>query len=123
MASAAVVNNIIEVEEEEIVRPVANFSPSLWGDRFHSFSIDNQVAQKYAQEIEALKEETKSMLLATGRKLAETLDLIDVIERLGIAYHFEKQIDDILEQIYNENSNFEADPLLRSGNHCDGSDS
>lgn len=48
MASTAVVNNIVnhiekEEEEEEIVRPVANFSPSLWGDRFHSFSIDNHV--------------------------------------------------------------------------------
>ncbi|MCD9646207.1 hypothetical protein HAX54_035884 [Datura stramonium] len=49
------------------------------------------------------------MLLATGRKLAETLNLIDVIERLGIAYHFEKEIDEIVEQIYNENSNFEGD--------------
>ncbi|MCD7460819.1 hypothetical protein HAX54_044498 [Datura stramonium] len=49
------------------------------------------------------------MLLAThGRELVETLNLIDVIERLGIAYQFEKEIDDILEQIYNENSNFEG---------------
>ncbi|XP_060199548.1 vetispiradiene synthase 3-like [Lycium barbarum] len=110
MASAAVVNNIVKHEQEEdIVRPVANFSPSLWGDRFHSFSIDNEVAQKYAQEIEELKEETRSMLLATGRKLAETLNLVDIIERLGIAYHFEKEIDDILEQIHNKYSNFEGD--------------
>ncbi|MCD7463709.1 hypothetical protein HAX54_051205 [Datura stramonium] len=50
------------------------------------------------------------MLLAThGWELAETLNLIDVIERLGIAYHFEKEIDNILEQIYNENSNIEGD--------------
>ncbi|XP_055816939.1 5-epi-aristolochene synthase 2-like isoform X2 [Solanum dulcamara] len=97
------------VEEEKIIRPVANFSPSLWGDRFLSFSIDNRVAQKYAQEIEALKEETRSMLLASGRKLVETLNLIDVIERLGIVYHFEKEIDDILDSIYNENSKFEGD--------------
>ncbi|KAK4367087.1 hypothetical protein RND71_014967 [Anisodus tanguticus] len=110
MASTAVVNNIVNhIQEEEIVRPVANFSPSLWGDYFHSFSIDNEVAQKYAQEIEALKEQTRSMLLATGRKLDETLNLIDLIERLGIAYHFEKEIDHILEQIYNKNSNFEGD--------------
>ncbi|KAH0711521.1 hypothetical protein KY289_007480 [Solanum tuberosum] len=106
---AAFVNHI-EEEEEEIVRPVANFSPSLWGDRFLSFSIDNHVAQKYAQEIEALKEETRSMLLAiNGRKLAETLNLIDVVQRLGIAYHFEKEIDEILDRIYNENANFEGD--------------
>ncbi|PHU00106.1 5-epiaristolochene synthase [Capsicum chinense] len=112
MASAAVCNNIvnhIEDQVEEIIRPVVNFSPSLWGDRFHSFSIDNKVAQKYAQETEALKEQTKSMLLATGRKLTETLNLIDVIERLGIAYHFVKEIDEILDRIYNENAKFEGD--------------
>ncbi|MCE3215658.1 hypothetical protein HAX54_003130 [Datura stramonium] len=49
------------------------------------------------------------MLLATGRELADTLNLIDFIERLGIAYHFEKEIDEILDKIYNENSNFEGD--------------
>lgn len=37
---AAVMSNY---EEEEIVRPVADFSPSIWGDRFHYFSVDNQV--------------------------------------------------------------------------------
>ncbi|XP_009794139.1 vetispiradiene synthase 3-like [Nicotiana sylvestris] len=102
-------NNIVKHEEEEIVRPVANFSPSLWADQFHSFSFDNQVAEKYAQEIEVLKEQTRSMLLATGQKLDETMNLIDVIERLGIGYHFEKEIDEILEHIYNENTNFEGD--------------
>uniref|UniRef100_M1D2F6 5-epiaristolochene synthase n=1 Tax=Solanum tuberosum TaxID=4113 RepID=M1D2F6_SOLTU len=50
------------------------------------------------------------MLLAiTGRKLVEKLNVIDVIERLGIAYHYEKEIDDILYGIYNENANFEGD--------------
>ncbi|PHT64302.1 5-epiaristolochene synthase [Capsicum annuum] len=109
MASVAVENNVVNHIAEEIIRPVADFSPSLWGDRFLSFSIDNQVEQKYAQEIEPLKEQTRSMLLASGRKLSETLNLIDVIERLGIAYHFEKEIDEILDRIYNENSNFEGD--------------
>nr|XP_018632376.1 5-epi-aristolochene synthase 2-like [Nicotiana tomentosiformis] len=101
--------NAIAKDKEEIVRPVANFSPSLWGDRFHSFSIDNQVAEKDAQEIEALKEQTRSILLATRQKLAETLNLIDTIERLGIDYHFDKEIDEILEHIYNGNRYFEGD--------------
>ncbi|KAK4739454.1 hypothetical protein R3W88_003151 [Solanum pinnatisectum] len=98
--------------EEEIVRPVANFSPSLWGDRFHSFSLDNQVAEKYAQEIETLKEQTRSLLsVACGTTLAKKLNLIDIVERLGLAYHFEKQIDDMLDQIYKADPNFEAHDL------------
>ncbi|CAN4114345.1 unnamed protein product [Withania somnifera] len=111
MASAVVGNNVVNhiEEEEEIVRPVANFSPSLWGDLFLSFSIDNHVAQEYAQEIQVLKEQTRSMLLATGQELAAKLNLIDIIERLGIAYHFDKEINDILGQIYNENYDFEGD--------------
>ncbi|KAK6805147.1 hypothetical protein RDI58_002932 [Solanum bulbocastanum] len=58
--AAAVMSNY---EEEQIVRPVADFSPSLWGDRFHSFSLDNKVAEKYVEEIETLKEQTRSMLM------------------------------------------------------------
>ncbi|XP_049404964.1 viridiflorene synthase [Solanum stenotomum] len=107
MALAIPLNN-----EDEIVRPVANFSPSLWGDRFHSFSLDNQVAEKYAQEIETLKEQTRSLLSAAcGTTFAEKLNLIDIVERLGIAYHFEKQIEDMLDQIYKADPNFEAHDL------------
>ncbi|OIT38732.1 viridiflorene synthase [Nicotiana attenuata] len=104
MAQAALINN-----DEQIVRPVANFSPSLWGDSFHSFSVDNQVAEKYGQEIETLKEETRSMLAAAcERSLTEKLNLIDTVERLGLAYHFEKQIEDMLDQIYKADPNFEG---------------
>ncbi|XP_059311810.1 vetispiradiene synthase 3 [Lycium ferocissimum] len=101
---------ISNYEEEEIVRPIADFSPSLWGDHFHSFSLNNQVAEKYAQEIETLKEQTRSMLMSAsaGKTLVEKLNLIDIVERLGIAYHFEKQIEDMLDQIYNVDPNFKG---------------
>ncbi|WMV12197.1 hypothetical protein MTR67_005582 [Solanum verrucosum] len=107
MAPAVAIMSNYE-EEEEIVRPVADFSPSLWGDRFHSFSLDNKVAEKYVEEIETLKEQTRSILMS-GNTLAEKLNLIDIVERLGIAYHFEKQIDDMLDlHIFNIDPNFEA---------------
>ncbi|XP_049350985.1 sesquiterpene synthase 31 [Solanum verrucosum] len=107
MAPAVAIMSNYE-DEEEIVRPVADFSPSLWGDRFHSFSLDNKVAEKYVEEIETLKEQTRSILMS-GNTLAEKLNLIDIVERLGIAYHFEKQIDDMLDlHIFNIDPNFEA---------------
>ncbi|KAH0783139.1 hypothetical protein KY290_002737 [Solanum tuberosum] len=107
MAPAVAITSNYE-DEEEIVRPVADFSPSLWGDRFHSFSLDNKVAEKYVEEIETLKEQTRSILMS-GNTLAEKLNLIDIVERLGIAYHFEKQIDDMLDlHIFNIDPNFEA---------------
>ncbi|NP_001307945.1 alpha-humulene_(-)-(E)-beta-caryophyllene synthase [Solanum lycopersicum] len=107
MASAAAL--VSNYREEEIVRPVADFSPSLWGDRFHSFSLDNKIAGKYAQEIETLKEQSRVILSASsGTTLAQKLDLIDIVERLGLAYHFEKQIDDVLDQIYKADPNSEA---------------
>ncbi|CAH9100333.1 unnamed protein product [Cuscuta europaea] len=84
---------------EDIVRPIVNFSPSLWGDRFYSFSIDNQIAQGYEKEIEILKEQTRKMLLLASTS-AEILKFIDVLERLRIAYHFEKEIEDQLRLIY-----------------------
>ncbi|XP_019178895.1 PREDICTED: viridiflorene synthase-like [Ipomoea nil] len=88
--------------ENNIVRPVVNFSPSLWGDRFHSFSIDNQVAEAYAKEIEILKEQIRATLqiVSGSSNVAEKLKFINLLERLGIAYHFEKEIDDQLQHIY-----------------------
>ncbi|KAL8521891.1 hypothetical protein ACS0TY_012154 [Phlomoides rotata] len=107
MASAGVQDNV--------VRPLANFSPSLWGDLFTSFSIDNQVLESYAEEIESLKEEIRSFIVASdGRKMEERLNLIDNIERLGVAYHFEKEIDEQIQEFYNAYPTLENDDDLHT---------
>ncbi|XP_028081193.1 germacrene A synthase-like [Camellia sinensis] len=44
------------------------------------------------------------MVVAGGRKAAEQMNLINVLERLGVSYHFEKEIEEQLEQLF---ANFE----------------
>ncbi|KAG8389007.1 hypothetical protein BUALT_Bualt02G0184600 [Buddleja alternifolia] len=79
--------------------PIASYSPSMWGDIFTSFSLDDQVQENYAVAIEALKGEARSMLMAEGDTVKDKLILIDTLERLGVGYHFEQEIEDQLQQI------------------------
>ncbi|KAK6158778.1 hypothetical protein DH2020_006092 [Rehmannia glutinosa] len=110
MASAKVESCVIY--QQEIVRPLANFSPSLWGDLFTSVSIDNQVIEFYAKEIEALKEEVRNKIEAGDRNMAEMLNLIDNIQRLGISYHFQTEIEQQIRNFYNANNpSIESDDL------------
>nr|QEV81844.1 terpene synthase 5 [Prunella vulgaris] len=83
---------------KEVQRLITTFKPSMWKDIFSTFSFDNQVQEKYLKEIEELKKEVRSTLMsATHRKL---FDLIDNLERMGIAYHFETEIEDKLKQAH-----------------------
>ncbi|KAL0323919.1 UNVERIFIED_CONTAM: Viridiflorene synthase [Sesamum calycinum] len=109
MASATV-ENVVNYQQE-IVRPLANFSPSLWGDLFTSVPIDNQVVEFYAQEIESLKEKVRRMIVSNNNNMAEKLNLIDSIERLGVSYHFEREIEEQILNSYNACSRFESDDL------------
>ncbi|KAL7145229.1 hypothetical protein ABFS83_07G066800 [Erythranthe nasuta] len=89
----------------DIRPPVTVFSPSMWGDTFSTFSLDEQVQEKYEKAIETLKQEVRSKLVeATSGKL---LILVDTIERLGLAYHFETEIEEKLERIYNEDQEYD----------------
>ncbi|KAK4380967.1 Viridiflorene synthase [Sesamum angolense] len=89
-------NTSVSFRQEDIVRPVTNFSPSLWGDLFTSCVV----SEFYAKEVEELKVKARSTIVADGKTLQEKLILIDTVERLGLSYHFEKEIQDQLELIF-----------------------
>ncbi|KAH9651324.1 alpha-humulene/(-)-(E)-beta-caryophyllene synthase [Citrus sinensis] len=97
---------------EETVRPIAGFSPTVWGNHFLKSASDFKAIDATTQELyEALKQEVRMMITATADKIADKLHLIDAVQRLGVAYHFEKEIEDELEKILDhlDNDNIGGD--------------
>ncbi|PRQ33614.1 putative lyase [Rosa chinensis] len=80
-------------------RPSANYTPSIWGDHFLSYA-KAEVDFNLEQRVQELKREVKMILMVPAKEPSQKLDLVDDIQRLGISYHFENEIDEILKQIY-----------------------
>ncbi|XP_065877162.1 (-)-germacrene D synthase-like [Euphorbia lathyris] len=86
----------------EVIRRSADYHPSIWGDHFLSYTSNDQLLVKDdISRHEKLKQEVTSMLKGCP-KVPETLEMIDAIQRLGIQYHFETQIDEILRNMMDE---------------------
>ncbi|KAL8140814.1 hypothetical protein V2J09_006835 [Rumex salicifolius] len=84
-----------------VKRPIADFHPCVWGDSFLNFTAnDQEFITKRKEEIESLKSDVRNKLLVTADMPLENLKLIDAIERLGVAYHFEKEIEESLKKTY-----------------------
>nr|QEY10189.1 terpene synthase 5 [Scutellaria barbata] len=95
-------------------RPLVDiYSHNMWTHIFSTFSLDNQEQNNYAQGIEEMKKKVKIMLGAASSTLDKnSIILIDTIERLGLAYHFETEIEEMLQQIHNFHANNRDDDLF-----------
>ncbi|KAJ0102231.1 hypothetical protein Patl1_04440 [Pistacia atlantica] len=91
------------VATTNINRPTTTYHPSIWGSHFLSYASDFvTIDAKTEQEFQGLKQEVRRMLISTTDKTFQKLCLIDVVQRLGVDYHFEKEIEDALEELYHE---------------------
>ncbi|GAB4847147.1 hypothetical protein Ancab_026158 [Ancistrocladus abbreviatus] len=87
--------------DTNISRPLAKFQPSLWADTFVNFTSSDEVAQaQIEQQVKELKEEVKKQLLANANSRVIEITIIDLLECLGVAYHFEQEIEEALQHIY-----------------------
>ncbi|KAF8408838.1 hypothetical protein HHK36_004907 [Tetracentron sinense] len=100
---------------EEIIRRSADYHPSVWGDYFLALSPDDlNLNVEVQQRIGELKKEVNRMLRLASNEPSKEINLIDMLQRLGIAYHFEKEIGEALQRIYdspisaNDDDNFYA---------------
>uniref|UniRef100_A0A1W7HBX5 Terpene synthase n=1 Tax=Scoparia dulcis TaxID=107240 RepID=A0A1W7HBX5_SCODU len=85
-------------------RPLAKYHPNLWDSIFLSEVPETNEQAKAGQVklIEELTEEVGNELkgLTTNRDYAGQIRMVDTIQRLGIAYHFEPEIDQALQCVF-----------------------
>ncbi|KAF3453552.1 hypothetical protein FNV43_RR03992 [Rhamnella rubrinervis] len=80
-------------------RRSADYRPSIWGDHFLSYTPNSMEMDNKIAEVRELKDQVKKMLEAPVTNPSEKLELVNAIQRLGVAYHFENEIEAILHQV------------------------
>ncbi|CAJ2652664.1 (-)-germacrene D synthase-like [Trifolium pratense] len=87
----------------ELHRNVADFKPSVWGDYFVQHASESmEFDQNIVAQIETRKNDVRNMLVSKIEKPLAKVHLIDSIIRLGLSYHFEDEIEEILQHVYND---------------------
>ncbi|XP_015965435.1 probable terpene synthase 2 [Arachis duranensis] len=96
-------HNNANFELHEHARHTADFHPSIWKDYFLEYASEPmQELDHIGAQIETLKQEVTKMLTARDEKPLAKLNLIDSICRLGLHYHFECEVDEVLQQIHKD---------------------
>nr|ASF57704.1 geraniol synthase 1 [Caladenia plicata] len=88
-------SGVRETSSSSPARRTANFQPTIWDDNhIQSLPIDF-MEDKYVKLREKLKEEVRCMI---GKQygLIDQLEFVDVLRQLGVAYHFDSEIKDLL---------------------------
>ncbi|RDY12565.1 putative terpene synthase 2, partial [Mucuna pruriens] len=87
--------------KSDLDRHLADFHPSIWKDYFLQYvSESTELDQNIETQIETLKREVSNMLVSKTEQPLAKVDLIDSICRLGVNYHFEHEIDQVLQHIH-----------------------
>ncbi|ESW05009.1 hypothetical protein PHAVU_011G144000 [Phaseolus vulgaris] len=83
-------------------RPTANFHPSIWGNHFLSYVPTSAESDSHIRQAKLLKEDVRKTLVSPidHNNFSFKLNFIDSVQRLGVSYQFEHEIDSVLSQIY-----------------------
>ncbi|XP_049373069.1 sesquiterpene synthase 9-like [Solanum verrucosum] len=79
-------------------RPLANFHPTVWG--YHFLSYTPEISNQENVEVDEYKETIRKMLVEATEGSEQKLVLIDAMQRLGMAYHFDNEIETSIQNIF-----------------------
>ncbi|XWS10339.1 hypothetical protein CRYUN_Cryun39dG0068100 [Craigia yunnanensis] len=83
---------------QRIERRSAGHLPTVWDGELVKSLTTPYSFESHGPRLEELKQAAKQ-LLATAKQHCDRLDMINTMQRLGVAYHFEKDIKDILKLV------------------------
>ncbi|XP_057781642.1 (-)-germacrene D synthase-like [Salvia miltiorrhiza] len=82
------------------IRQSVTYHPSVWKDHFLAYTNDvTEISGDEKEQLEKKKEKVKKLVAETPNDSTVKMELIDAIQRLGVGYHFEKEIEESLRQI------------------------
>ncbi|OMO57318.1 hypothetical protein CCACVL1_25843 [Corchorus capsularis] len=83
----------------EVERRSAGHQPTVWGAQLVNSFTSPYSYENHSTRMEELKQGVLTKLLVDSTEPHDQLDLIDKVQRLGLASHFEKEINQILTQL------------------------
>ncbi|GMI96279.1 terpene synthase 21 [Hibiscus trionum] len=86
--------------QDQPVRPLQNFSPDTWGDRFITLPFTNLEFESCSRQVELMKKMVKEMLMSSRDDPIENILFINSLLRLGVSYHFEIEIEEQLSHLF-----------------------
>nr|GLL31882.1 (-)-alpha-terpineol synthase-like [Ipomoea trifida] len=79
---------------------VVYYPPKVWTDDFMQKQTSVYLGEKYSERAAKLKENVREMLENVKKASSDQLELIDVVQRLGLSYHFNREIQQILASLH-----------------------
>ncbi|KAL5100648.1 hypothetical protein RYX36_004975 [Vicia faba] len=92
-------NEVGNDDSQNIPRRSSIYQPSIWTND-HIQSLNSEFKDKiYAKKLRVLREEVRMMFNKMENEV-DQLEFIDVLQRLGVDYHYTNEIKNILDSIY-----------------------
>ncbi|KAL6330552.1 hypothetical protein AAG906_040483 [Vitis piasezkii] len=97
LPNLTITSKIDELQVTE--RRSANYHPSIWDPKFIESLSTPYTNEGYSNLLEDLKEEAKRVI-KDARDTSSRLELIDSMQRLGVAYHLEEEIKEAIDLVH-----------------------